>query len=271
MILDDIIAHKRKELEHLKGAVPLVSLEKRLKRCEPPRDFKAALRKSSGMSLIAEIKKASPSAGVIRKDVDPVKIANRYENLGASAISVLTDERFFQGTLASMGKVKESVHIPVLRKDFIIDRYQIYEARAFGADAVLLIAAALTDVQLRSFLARCRELDLGTLTEVHTKPELGRAIEAGADVIGINNRDLRTFSVDLSTTLGLASSIPKDTLCVSESGIKTKEDIICLEEAGVDAVLVGTAFMAAGDMEAKVRELFPPGGRGGAEDKEKHV
>jgi len=260
MILDEIVAHKRKELERLKVAVPLVSLEKRLKGLEHPRGFKATLAQSSGISLIAEIKKASPSAGVIRKDVDPVKIAKLYEALGASAISVLTDERFFQGTLASMKEVTESVHIPVLRKDFIIDAYQIYEARAFGADAVLLIAALLSDAQLRSFLALCRKLHLGTLMEVHTKPERDRAIEAGADVIGINNRNLKTFAVDLSTTLGLASGIPEETLCVSESGIKTPDDIKCLKEAGVDAVLVGTAFMEAKDIEAKVKELFPPNG-----------
>lgn len=258
MILNEIIAHKRKEIARLKSAVPLVSLEKRLKSLEPPRGFKAALAQSPGISLIAEIKKASPSAGVIRKDVDPAKIARLYEGFGASAVSVVTDERFFQGTLASMKKVKESVHIPVLRKDFIIDLYQIYEARAFGADAVLLIVALLSDAQLRGFLALCRELHLGTLIEVHTKPERDRAIAAGANVIGINNRDLRTFAVDLSTTLSLIPGIPEDTLCVSESGIKTIDDIKCLEEAGVSAALVGTAFMAAKDIPAKVQELFPP-------------
>jgi len=260
MILDDIVAHKGKELKRLQAALPLVSLQKRLKGLEPTRDFRAALSQPSRMSLIAEIKKASPSAGVIRKDVDPVKIARLYEDLGASAISVLTDEHFFQGSLSSMKEVKGSVHIPVLRKDFIIDPYQIYEARAFGADAVLLIAALLSDAQLRSFLGLCRKLDLGTLVEVHTEPERDRAIEAGADVIGINNRDLKTFAVDLSTTLNLASGIPGETLCVSESGIQARDDIKCLEEAGVDAVLVGTAFMEAKDMAAKVQELFPPNG-----------
>jgi indole-3-glycerol phosphate synthase len=260
MILDEIVAHKRKELEGCKRALPLASLEKGLKDLEPCRNFKAALTETPGISFIAEIKKASPSAGLIRKDVDPVKIARLYEDLGASAISVLTDEHFFQGSLASMKEVKESVHIPVLRKDFVIDPYQIFEARVFGADAVLLIVAVLSDAELRKFLALCRELGLGTLVEVHRETERDRAIEAGADVIGINNRDLRTFTVDLSTTLRLSSGIPEETLCVSESGIKVRDDVICLQGAGVDAVLVGTAFMAEKDIAAKVQELFPTKG-----------
>jgi indole-3-glycerol phosphate synthase len=258
MILDQIVAHKREELESLKQAVPVAALKERLKILEGPRPFPEALARPNSMALIAEIKKASPSAGLIRKDVDPVKIARLYEDLGAAAISVLTDEHFFQGTLASMREVKERVGIPVLRKDFIIDPYQIYEARAFGADAVLLIVAVLSDDELRSCLALCRELGLGTLVEVHTEREKDRALKAGAHVIGINNRNLKTFSVDLSTTLRLAQGLPDETLCVSESGIKTKDDVRRLSEGGVDAVLVGTAFMAAEDMGAKVRELFPP-------------
>ena len=260
MILDQIVAHKRKELESLKEAVPLAALKERLKNLEDLRDFKDALTKSKDISLIAEIKKASPSAGVIRNNVDPLRIGRLYENLGAAAISVLTDQHFFQGTLASMKEVKQSVSIPVLRKDFIIDPYQIYEARAFGADAVLLIVAILPDDDLRAFLGLCKELGLGTLVEAHTKQERDRAVDAGAEVIGINNRDLKTFTVDLSTTLDLASGMPEQTLCVSESGIKTRDDIKCLKEAGVDAVLVGTAFMAAKDIGAKVKELFPPKG-----------
>jgi indole-3-glycerol phosphate synthase len=258
MILDEIVAHKKRELESIKEAVPLAALKERLEILEVPRDFKEALSKSPGISLIAEIKKASPSAGVIRKDVDPVRIGKIYEDSGAAAISVLTDEHFFQGTLSSMKEVKQSVGIPVLRKDFIIDPYQIFEARAFRADAVLLIVAVLSDDQLRAFLALCRELGLGTLVEAHTEHERDRALEAGADVIGINNRDLKTFAVDLSTTLRLAEGLPDGTLCVSESGIQTKDDVIRLSKAGVDAVLVGTALMAAKDIGAKVRELFPP-------------
>jgi len=258
MILDHIVAHKRKELESFKQADPVAALKERIEILEDPRPFPQALAKSKDISLIAEIKKASPSAGLIRRDVDPVKIGKLYEDLGAAAISVLTDQHFFQGTLASMKEVKEAVGIPVLRKDVIIDPYQIYEARAFGADAVLLIVAVLSDELLRGFLSLCRELGLGTLVEAHTEHERDRALEVGADVIGINNRDLKTFAVDLSTTLRLAEGLSDETLCVSESGIKTKDDVMRLSKAGVDAVLVGTALMAAKDIGAKVRELLPP-------------
>ena len=185
-----------------------------------------------------------------------MKIGEIYEASGVAAISVLTDEHFFSGTIASMKAVREAVTIPVLRKDFIIDPYQIYEARAFGADAVLLIVAILSDDKLLTFLSLCEKLGLDALVEVHTEQERDKAVEAGAEIVGINNRDLTTFTVDLSTTMHLAAGIPEKRLCVSESGIKNHDDIKRLRKAGVDAVLVGTALMAAKDIGAKIRELF---------------
>ncbi len=258
MILDQIVAHKEQEIAQLKDAVPLAFLKERVEAGGRPRGFRRALAKSSQIALIAEIKKASPSQGLIRNDFDPVKIGEIYEASGVAAISVLTDEHFFSGTIASMKAVREAVTIPVLRKDFIIDPYQIYEARAFGADAVLLIVAILSDDKLLTFLSLCEKLGLDALVEVHTEQERDKAVEAGAEIVGINNRDLSTFTVDLSTTMHLAAGIPEKTLCVSESGIKNHDDIKRLRKAGVDAVLVGTALMAAKDIGAKIRELLSP-------------
>jgi indole-3-glycerol phosphate synthase len=256
MILDEIVAHKKQELESVKKVMPLAALKERVSTTGVPRGFLRALTQFADIALIAEIKKASPSAGVIRNNFDPVDIGKIYENSGAAAVSVLTDERFFDGSLAGLQEVKKAVSIPVLRKDFIIDPYQIYESRASGADAVLLIAAILSDDEIRDFLAICNELGLDALVEVHTAQERDRALEAGAKIIGINNRDLRTFAVDISTTTRLASGLPQGIPCVSESGIKTHEDVGRLREAGVDAVLVGTALMAAKDIAAKIKELF---------------
>ena len=258
MILDDIVAHKKRELKRRKEAMPLAGLKEGRVLIENPRAFREALTQSTDVALIAEIKEASPSAGLIRKDVDPVGIGRLYEGFGAAAISVLTDERFFHGSLARMKQVKEAVSIPVLRKDFIIDAYQIYESRASGADAVLLIVAILSNDKLRTFLPLCTELELEALVEVHTESERDRALEAGAEVMGINNRDLTTFAVDLSTTIRLVSGMPEGITCVSESGIKTRNDVARLREAGVDASLVGTALMAAKDIGAKIKELFGP-------------
>jgi indole-3-glycerol phosphate synthase len=258
MILDEIVAHKKQELERRKQAMPLAGLNQGKAIAEKPGAFRGALTQSSDIALIAEIKEASPSAGLIRRDVDPLEIGKIYEGFGAAAISVLTDERFFHGSLANMEKVKEAVGIPVLRKDFIIDRYQIYESQASGADAVLLIVAVLSDDELRGFLTLCRELGMEALVEVHTESERDRAVSAGAEVIGINNRDLATFAVDLATTIRLVSDMPEGVTCVSESGIKTRDDVTRLREAGVDALLVGTALMAAKDIGAKIKELFGP-------------
>ena len=256
MILADIVGHKKRELKRRKEAVPLAAVKESIDPLQSPRAFGKALTQSADLALIAEIKKASPSGGRIRKDVDPVEIGRLYEDAGAAAVSVLTDERFFHGSLASVKQVKDAVSIPVLRKDFIIDPYQIYESRAFGADAVLLIVAVLSDDELRAFLSLCRELGLEALVEAHTELERDKALEAGADIIGINNRDLTTFAVDLSTTTRLASGMPEGMTCVSESGIKTRDDVERLREAGIDAVLVGTALMAAKDIGAKIKELF---------------
>jgi len=256
MILDEIVAHKKKEVAALREVTSLASLKRLAGAVETPRGFRQALARSSTIALIAEVKKSSPSAGLIRKDVDPVRIGKIYEDSGASAISVLTDEQFFDGSLAGMREVKQAVSIPVLRKDFIIDPFQIYEARAFGADAVLLIVAILYDDQLRAFLDICKDLGLDALVEIHTEQERDKALEAGADLIGINNRDLKTFAVDLSTTIDLVPGLPKEALCVSESGIKSHDDIRRLMEAAVDAVLVGTVLMEADDIGAKIKELL---------------
>ncbi|NVM22119.1 MAG: indole-3-glycerol phosphate synthase TrpC [Desulfobacterales bacterium] len=259
MILDQIVAHKQQELERSKEAMPLAALKERVGFADTARGFRHALAQSSDIALIAEVKKESPSAGLIRKDFDPVEIAKIYEDCGAAAVSVLTDEHFFAGSLSIMQQVKQAVSIPVLRKDFIIDPYQLYEARAFGADAVLLIAAILSDEKLRRLLALCKELELDALVEVHDVTERDRAVKAGAEIIGINNRDLRTFAVDLSTTMNLAPGIPEQVICVSESGIKTPDDVNSLRQAGIDAMLVGTALMEAENIEAKIKELLNPG------------
>ena len=256
MILDDIVDYKKKELVRQKALVSLSSLEKRAKDADEPRGFAQSLAKAPKMALIAEIKKASPSAGMIRQDFDPIQIAKAYAAGGASAISVLTDERFFQGSLSRLEKVRQAVQIPVLRKDFIIDPLQIYEARAVGADAVLLIVAILNDSQLQAYLDLCTALKMDALVEVHTKEELDRALAVGAQMIGINNRDLKTFSVHLETTERLIANIPKGILCVSESGIKGHDDMRRLAKAGVHAVLVGTSLMKANNMDEKIKELL---------------
>lgn len=256
MILDEIVAHKKKELARQKTSVSLSDLGKRAEEADKPRGFSKALAKPSEIALIAEIKKASPSAGIIREDFDPIEIGKIYETCGASAISVLTDTHFFQGTLSRLEKVRQAVQIPVLRKDFIVDPFQIYEARSVGADAVLLIVAILSDAQLRDFLGLCKRLSMDALVEVHTAEELQRALAVGAQVIGINNRNLKTFSVHLETTETLVAHIPKDVVCVSESGIKDHDDMKRLAKAGIHAVLVGTSLMKAKDIGTKVKELL---------------
>ena len=256
MILDTIVAHKKKEVALQKASMSLSRMEKLAEQAEDPRGFATALTRSSEIALIAEIKKASPSAGIIRQDFDPVQIAKTYEASGASALSVLTDEHFFQGSLLKLQKVRRAVAIPVLRKDFVIDAFQIYEARAAGADAVLLIAAILSDKQLRHFLDLCKQMQMDALVEVHTPEELERALVVGAKAIGINNRNLKDFSVHIETTEKLAGTVPKGILCVSESGINHRDDIKRLARTAVDAVLVGTSLMKAADIGAKVKELL---------------
>jgi indole-3-glycerol phosphate synthase len=256
MILDDIIEHKERVLPHLKEASSIHRMEALAREQGDPRGFQVALTREPQVSLIAEIKRASPSAGWIRAEVDPAALAGRYERAGACALSVLTEERFFKGSLSALQQVKEAVNIPVLCKDFIIDPYQIYEARAFGADAVLLIVAILDDRRLVDFLHLCDTLRLDALVEVHTRSEMDRALSAGAKLVGINNRDLKTFEIDLSTTAELSRRIPEGTARVSESGIRTRKDVRQVAADGVDAVLVGTVLMESDDPEEKIKEIL---------------
>jgi indole-3-glycerol phosphate synthase len=257
MFLDEILQHKQAEVAARKQEKPLDRLEKELERQIPAvRPFKPGLVGDS-IGLIAEIKKASPSKGLLCRKFDPVKLAGIYESAGASAISVLTDQRFFQGSLDYLRMVKEVTRrVPVLRKDFLIDRYQLVEARLYGADAVLLIVAALTPVELATMLREAEELDLTPLVEVHDAGELKVALDAGAEVIGINNRDLKSFQVSLETTYQLLKLIPPGKVVVSESGISNRDDLLRLAGAGVNAVLVGESIVTAPDPGKKIRELM---------------
>lgn len=256
MILDKIVACKRGEVDQRKIERPVSGLLKEIEICARPRSLAAALKSGTGINIIAEIKKASPSAGMIAGQIDPERVAIEYEMGGAAAISVLTDKVFFAGDINFLPLVRRSVSIPVLRKDFIIDPYQIYEARAFGADAVLLIAAILSQNEMKTFLDLVRELDMEALVEVHDEPELQQVLEAGAEIIGINNRNLKTFEVSLETTFALLGKIPEGKIVVSESGIKDRFDLGRLAKAGVRAVLVGEALMRASDRSQAVRELL---------------
>lgn len=255
-LLDTIVAHKRFELERDCLRLPPKELQARLTDLPPTRSFADALRRRKKIHLIAEVKKASPSKGVLRADFDPVAIAHAYDIAGADALSVLTDERFFQGSLDHLRAVRAHVDRPILRKDFTLDVYHLYQARAAGADAVLLIVAILSDDALRQLSETARTLGLDVLVEVHNEPELERALRLNASIIGVNNRDLRTFTTALETTFRLRSQIPEGVLCVSESGIESREDVVRLERAHVDAVLVGEALMRSSDIPGKIRELF---------------
>lgn len=255
--LDRIVADKREALAAAKQAVPRTELEARLADAPAPRSFIEALR-APGLSLIAEVKKASPSKGLLRADFDPIDIAKRYAEAGASAISVLTDEKHFQGSLDHLNSVRQALPDgpPLLRKDFIFDEYQVIEARAHGADAVLLIVAMLEQPLLESLQTAIRALGMTALVEVHDETELERAAKAGAELIGINNRNLRTFDVDLATTERLRPLAPDGAVVVAESGIFTRDDMRRLESIRVDAVLIGEALVKEPDPGAKVRELL---------------
>ncbi|MDI6784495.1 MAG: indole-3-glycerol phosphate synthase TrpC [bacterium] len=260
MNLDEIIAHKKLEVAERKQRVPLKELQRSLAtRQIIPRDFATAIARKPGdkIKLIAEIKKASPSAGIIRADFDPNQIAEIYQNSGANAISILTDEKFFSGKLEYLAEVKPKVSLPLLRKDFIIDEYQIYESAIAGADAILLIVAALDDTQLRDFaqLAQ-KEVGLYALVEVHNQQELDRALKIEPEILGINNRDLQTFRVDLETTERLVKEIPKDCIIVSESGLKTRDDVLRMQSIGVDALLIGETLMKSQNISMKIKELY---------------
>jgi indole-3-glycerol phosphate synthase len=262
MILDDIVRHKRADLQHAKATTPLAGLEQRPLFRAQRRDLRSALRAAVRPAVIAEIKKASPSKGVIRVDFDPVRIARSYAANGAVAISVLTEQRYFQGDLEHLAAIREAVAVPLLRKDFLFDPYQLYEARAFGADAVLLIIGVLDDALLRDLLQLAGALQLSALVEVHDRLELERALGGGAHLLGINNRDLHTFHTDLATTAELMRCVPTDVLVVAESGIETAADIGRLERAGVRAFLIGEALMRAADPGAMLAELLASGASG---------
>ena len=256
MILDEIIANKKEELAETRRQVSFHDVRSKASNAEPTRGFGQSLAGPGEIRLIAEVKKASPSKGVIRQDFDPVTIAKIYEESGASCLSVLTEKKFFQGSLEYLDRIRKAVTLPLLRKDFIIDEYQIHEARAAGADAVLLIAACLEKQQIEDYLGIARLLGLDVLVESHTYKELDKALRAGATLVGINNRDLTTFTVSLQTTLNLLKDIPDDSTVVSESGIRTRDDVVKLHQAGVDAVLVGESLMREKDIGKKVKELL---------------
>jgi len=240
--LEEILAAKRDEIEQLKPRA--AELDRQARARTDFRGFRAAIESSDdGIAVIAEIKKASPSAGVIAESFEPVEIARKYERAGANAISVLTDTKFFQGSLEHLTKVRDAVSIPLLRKDFIWDRVQIAESAANGADAILLIVAGLTQDQLVRALKAAKEYRLDPLVEVHSGDELQRALEAGAETVGINNRDLTTFDVDLAVTEKLCREVPDEVVLVSESGIKKPADVARVKACGVDAILVGEALM----------------------------
>jgi len=256
MILSRIIEEKKRVIEEAKRQTPQDDLVRQVKGICVKSMFKKYISRPHHINLIAEIKKASPSRGVIRGDFNPVKIAVTYQSNGAAAISVLTDERFFEGKLEYIARIKESVSIPVLRKDFIIDEYQIYESVAAGADAILLIADLLAVNELTGFHNLATSLGLDCLVEVHGEEDIEKALAANADIIGINNRDLHTFRVDFDITQKLVRLIPQTKIKVSESGIKTHEDVMFLKSLGVNAVLIGESFMEAEDIAAKMREIM---------------
>lgn len=254
-ILDRIVAEKRKEVAEARSRISHEEMGRRLADAPPVRDFRAALERGIGLGIIAEVKKASPSAGVLCETFDPVAIALAYEKAGANCLSVLTDRPFFQGELAHLQSIRQVVDLPLLRKDFILDDYQVLEARVAGADAVLLIAEILDDARLTMLLSSIHSLGMQALVEVYEPDNLTRVLDTDARLIGVNNRDLRTFETTLERTLQLAPRVPADRCLVSESGIRTGADLQRLRAAGVKAVLIGETFMRSGDVGAKLREL----------------
>jgi len=255
MILQKIVENKKEEVARQKEILPLGELRQMLADRPPTRDFDGAIR-NRDCAVIAEVKRSSPSKGRIRKDFDPVGIAEIYEDNGASAISILTEQKFFEGRAAYIPQIGRSVKLPLLRKDFIIDPYQINEARVLGADALLLIARLLEAGELRDFIGLSSELGLAALVEVHDETDLEKAICAGARVVGINNRDLATFRTDFAVSIRLARMVPKGVTVVSESGIDSRGDIEMLMEAGIHAFLVGESLMREQDIGKKLRELL---------------
>lgn len=254
-MLDKIIAQKRKEVEQRKRDIPLSHLEECIAHLKPPLDLAQAL-KGDSMRLIAEVKKASPSRGVLCPNFNPVELARSYAQGGAAAISVLTEQDYFQGSIDHLLAIRREIQLPLLRKDFIFDPYQIYESRAYGADALLLIVAILSQEQLGELLSLSHSLGLKCLVEVHNQDEVERALQSQAEIIGINNRDLNSFTVDLDTTRRLRPLIPPEKIVVSESGINRRQDVVKLKGWGVNAVLVGEALVTADDVITKMKELI---------------
>lgn len=257
MILSEIIEAKRRQLETTKRKISLDYIKHRLvispmKR----RDFKKAVSTPFHINIIAEIKQASPSRGIIRKDFDPEKIAVEYQINGATAISVLTEEDYFKGKLDYIPVIKKVSSLPILRKDFIIDEYQLYESALAGADAVILIAAILSREELHKFYRLAKKLNMDVLCEVHTEEDIEKALYSHVDIIGINNRDLTTFKVNINTTQNLLNLIPKNKIIISESGIKNNSDLLFLKSLGVNGALIGEVFMEADDIGNKLREML---------------
>ena len=255
-VISEICQTKRTEIAAAKSRVSEMELKARLADVDPPRDFLAALKSATGVGLIAEVKKASPSAGLIREDFDPVEIAKTYESAGAACISCLTDESYFKGKLEYLTAIRNAVEIPVMRKDFILDRYQVTEARAAGADCILLIAECLDDCTMRDLYFYASELGMECLVEIYDPENLDRVLKLEAPLIGINNRNLRTFVTDLKHSTDLAARVPDTVYLVSESGIRERSDVEHLLQFGVRGILVGETLMRQENIAAKVRELL---------------
>ncbi|TET36847.1 MAG: indole-3-glycerol phosphate synthase TrpC [Planctomycetota bacterium] len=255
-VLDRIVEKKKLRLDADIKDTPLEAIREQAEAAPKPKDFRAAVRRKDGISLIAELKKASPSKGLLRPDFDPAGLAEIYENAGASALSVLTEEDFFLGSPENLGLARNVCSLPLLRKDFIFDKYQIYETKAMGADALLLITAILEKDDLGRLIELTNTCGLTPLVEVYNKEEMEIALRAGADVIGINNRDLKTMTVDLATTARLASLVPEGKILVAESGIHTHDDVKSINLPGVDAMLIGEALVMDNDPGCKIRELM---------------
>lgn len=262
-ILHRIVQARLASIAHRKRVLPEVALKIAVeKKVAPPRDFAGALSRTGGINIISELKKASPSRGVIRQEYAPAALAASLEEAGAAALSVLTEEDFFSGSLADLKEASRVTKIPILRKDFIVDPWQVWETRAAGADSFLLIAAILDDSSLRELLDLGRSLKMEALVEVHSREELKRALATGARIVGVNNRDLRDFQVHLETSLELAEAIPDDHIAVSESGLRSHNDLVRLQLAGFDAFLIGEQVMQSADPGTALRELREPTGIG---------
>jgi indole-3-glycerol phosphate synthase len=262
-ILDRIVEARRASVAHRKRVLPDVALKMAVeKKVAPPRDFAGALARPGKINIISELKKASPSRGVIREEYAPAVLAASLEEAGAAALSVLTEEDFFSGSLGDLKEASRVTNIPILRKDFIVDPWQVWETRAAGADSFLLIAAVLNDAELRHLLELGRTLKMEALVEVHSREELDRVLNAGARIIGVNNRDLRDFQVHLETSLSLADAIPDECIAVSESGLRTYDDLARLRRAGFDAFLIGEHVMQSADPAAALQALMAPAGAG---------